>query len=107
MPKPVLPKADFEERSRVLGKAIFEAIDVPVKRSDPPPDSILVEIASVVPKSGKTTQCQLLSSSLRAVMGSGLSVQVLPEPWEHPAMRALKKGEPDALLGRYMSEILA
>lgn len=106
--KSVLPSAaDFEERSRVLGKAIFEEIDVPVKRSAPPPISILVEIASVVPKSGKTTQCQLLSSSLRAAMGSGLSVQVLPEPWEHPAVRALKKGEPDALLGRYMSEILA
>lgn len=101
------PKAEFEERSRVLGKAIFEAIDLPVRRSEPAPDSILVEIASVVPKSGKTTQCQLLSSSLRAAMGSGLSVQVLPEPWEHPAMRALKRGEPDALLGRYMSEVLA
>lgn len=102
-----LSPADFEERSRVLGKAIFEAIDIPTRRSEPPPRSILVEIASVVPKSGKTTQCQLLSSSLRAAMGSGLSVQVLPEPWEHPSVRALKKGEPDALLGRYMSEILA
>ncbi len=98
--------ADFEERARVLGKAVFEAIDVPTRRSEPPPKSILVEIASVVPKSGKTTQCQLLSTSLRAAMGSGLSVQVLPEPWEHPSIRALKKGEPDALLGRYTSEIL-
>ncbi len=101
----MLSRVDFEERVRVLGPRVFETIDEPTKRSEPAPKTLVVEVTSVVPKSGKTTQTQHLSSSLRAVMGSGLRVVVVPEGAEDRAIRAMKKQEADIVLARYLSYV--
>lgn len=101
-----LSQVDFEERARVLGPRIFETIDIPARRSEPAPKTVIVEVTSVVPKSGKTTQTQHLSSSLRAVMGSGMRVVVTPEGAEDRAIRAMKKQETDLVLARYLTYVM-
>ena len=97
---------EFEERARVIGKAILDHLDIPLRISDTPNKKIVVEFTSVMPKCGKTTQTQLLSSSMRAACGKKLKVVIMPEGAEDKAIRAMDKNLIASFQARHLSYVM-